>query len=95
MNVAAQIKRDVAEKASLILQAPASVNLRGFVAAKRRELRQKYTEIDKTALDQYLLWVTCQAISKDPGLAASQKFDEYSNLYRLLSEPIVQAAPPE
>jgi len=95
MDGAAQMKRDVAEKAGLILQAPPSANLRAFVTAKRRELRQKYAEIDKTALDQYLMWVTCQAISRDPDLVASQKFDEYANLYRLLNEPIAQAAKPE
>jgi hypothetical protein len=35
------------------------------VTGQRRDLRQKYPSADKMALDRYLLWVTCQAISND------------------------------
>jgi hypothetical protein len=87
-----QFKHDVADKANLILHAPAGVNLRFFVAAKRRELRQKYPDVDRSTLDHYLLWTTCQTISNDPTLAVTQKFDEYSNFYRLMTEPVTQAA---
>jgi len=79
-------------EAGLILLAPANAALRGLVTAKRRELRQKYAELEPTTLDHDLLWMVCQSIAKDHSLAASQQFDEYSNLYRLLSEPI-KAAP--
>ena len=85
-----QLERDVQAKAKLILEAPASTNLRVLVMASRRDLREKHAEIDKATLDHYLLWVTCQAISTDDTLAATQKFDEYSNLYRLMTEPIAR-----
>jgi hypothetical protein len=88
VDVSAQIKSE----AGLILLAPANAALRGLVTAKRRELRQKYAELEPTTLDHDLLWMVCQSIAKDHSLAASQQFDEYSNLYRLLSEPI-KAAP--
>jgi hypothetical protein len=90
VDVTEQIKRD----ASLILQAGASVNLRGLVTAKRRELRQKNANVDASLLDRQLLWVVCQTISADPELVQSQKLDNYSTVYRPMTEPIAQAAHP-
>ena len=92
-DVAKQVDSDAEEKTSLILHAPPSADLRRLVTAQRRELRHKYASVDKLALDHYLLWTTCRTISADPMLAGSQKFDAYSNVYRLLSEPIDKATP--
>jgi hypothetical protein len=94
-DVAQQITSDTDNNANLFTHAPASVSLRGLVTAKRRELWQKYPSVDKSVLDHYLLWATCQTISKDPTLAVDQKFDNYSNFYRLLSEPLKGAGPAE
>jgi hypothetical protein len=91
--LATQLKGDIENTANLIHHAPPSPNLRRFVTAQRRELRQKYPSIERPALDVYLVWATCQTISKDPTLASSQGFDEYANFYRLLTEPIDKAAP--
>ena len=91
-DVAKHVDGDAEEKTDVILHAPASVNLRGMVATQRRELRNKYPSIDTLTLDHYLLWTTCRTISSDPMLGGGQKFDMYSNLYRLMSEPI-KAAP--
>ena len=92
-EVAREIKNEIADTAKRILQAPASINLRGFVTTQRRELRHKYADVDKTTLDSDLLWVTCQTLSKDPTLDATVKFDEYSSLYLLMTEPIDKSAP--
>ena len=73
-----EVKLDTAEKANAILQAPPSANLRVLVKETRRELRAKFAKVDKLTIDHYLLWVTCQTISDDRSLAASQKFDQYS-----------------
>lgn len=88
----AQLQGDVVIKADLILKAPANAQRRGLVTAQRRELRQKYPDVEKPVLDTYLLWVTCQSIAHDPTLAVSQAFDKYSDFYRLLSEPIDKSA---
>jgi hypothetical protein len=64
------------------------------VTGQRRDLRQKYPSADKMALDRYLLWVTCQAISNDRTLGGSQRFDQYSKLYCLPNEPIDKVAAP-
>ncbi len=87
------IKGDATGRADLILHAPPSVNLRSLVTAQRRQMRQKYADVEKALLDSYLLWTTCQTISNDEDLVGSQKFDLYSNVYRLLSEPIDKGAP--
>ena len=86
------IKLDVQTKVARIRQAPPRTNLRALVTATRRELWQSYANVEKSELDHYLLWVTCQTISNDPALEATQMFDEYSNLYRLMSEPLDQPA---
>ena len=62
--------------------------MRGLVGHQRHALREAYPEVEPPTLDGYLLWETCQTISNDPALVGSQKFDKYSDFYRLLSEPI-------
>ena len=49
--------------------------------------------VDRSALDQYLLWVTCRMIARDNALSGSEQFERYSAVYRLISEPIDKAAP--
>lgn len=92
VDSAEQIKRDAQSTANLIRHAPSDAKLRKFVAASRAEFRQKHADGDAVSLDHYLLWVTCQTISNDPTKVPTQKFDEYSNVYRLMSEPIAEAA---
>jgi hypothetical protein len=87
-EAAAQVK----DQAALILQAPANNARRALVLAKRRELREKYAEIDPGLLDHDLLWVVCQNIAKDRTMAGSQQFERYAELYRLMSEPIAKPA---
>jgi hypothetical protein len=84
----AQVKSDTESKAILIMHAEPGVNLRRLVSSQRTELRQKYPDVAAATLDSYLMWVACRAISDDPSRDGSQKFDEYADLYRILSEPI-------
>jgi hypothetical protein len=89
-----QITFDAQVKVDRLRQAPPRTNLRAMVTASRRELRLAYAGVEKPLLDHYLLWITCRTISNDDTLAAAQMFDEYSNLYRLMSEPIDQDPAP-
>jgi hypothetical protein len=93
-DLAEQIKSDAKSKASLIIQAPPSVDLRKFVIGQRRDLRLTYAKADKLMMDHYLLWATCQTISNDRTIAGSEQFEEYSRLYRLLSEPMDKVTAP-
>ena len=87
-KVTPEFEGDIVGTAKLIHHASPSSNLRGLVTAQRRELRQKYPDIEKPLLDSYLVWITCQTIAKDPNLAPAQGFDENAMFYRLLTEPI-------
>lgn len=93
-GVADKIKGDADGDANALLQAAPSIDARKLAATQRRELRQKYPQVDKSTLDSYLLWTTCQTISNDPTLAAPQMLAAYAKFYRLLTEPIDKAAPP-
>ncbi len=83
-----QIKGDADGNVAIIRQASPGVDLRKLVDTRRRELRRKYPDVDKLTIDQYLLWTTCQTISAAPELGAAQQLEEYSKLYRLITEPI-------
>jgi hypothetical protein len=88
------IERDAQIKVDRLRQAPPRANLRAMVAASRRELRRVYGKVEQPLVDHYLLWVTCQTISNDDTLAATQMFDEYSSFYRLMSEPTDRSPSP-
>ncbi len=88
VDAADQIKGDADGNVTVIRQAPPGVDLRKLVDTRRRELRRKYPDADKLTIDHYLLWTTCQTISAAPELGAAQQLEEYSKLYRLITEPI-------
>ena len=90
-GVAAQVETDAKAKAQLLLHSPPRTNLRKLAASLRREMRRKFANVDKPVLDRYFLFTTCEDISNDPTLAESQVYDEYSDFYRILSEPIDKA----
>jgi len=86
-SVAQAIQSEAQETAERIRQHPAG-DRRHFAVSQRKDLREKYPQVDPLLLDSVLLWTTCQDIEDDKQLALPQAFDEYSGLYRLLSEPI-------
>jgi len=88
VEVADQIKGDADGNVTIIRQASPSADLRKLVGARRRELRRKYPDVDRLTIDHYLLWATCETISNAPGLGGGQQLEEYSKLYRLITEPI-------
>jgi hypothetical protein len=90
-----QAKSAIKAKVDLILQAPPNTNMRGLISARRHALHEKFTDVEPLQIDAYLLWMTCKTLSADPEQSASQKFDKYAGLYRLLSEPIKAPSHPE
>jgi len=87
-DVAQQVRDDAEEKTLQIRKMPNGQAKRHFVLVQRQEMREKFPTVDKPLLDSILMWTTCEAIAHDKGLVATQAFDEYSDTYRLLSEPI-------
>lgn len=88
IEFAEKLKGDVDGNVTIVLQASPAVDRRKLVASQRRELRRKYPDVDKPTIDRYMLWTTCQTISSEPALGGIQQFEEYSKLYRLITEPI-------
>jgi hypothetical protein len=88
VEVAEKLKGDTNGNVTVILQASPSVDRRKLVDSQRRELRRKYPNADKLTIDRYMLWTTCQTISNQETLGGIQQFEEYSRLYRLITEPI-------
>ena len=86
-SIVPAVQTDVQEKVEII-RAHALKDRRRFIVAQRQDMRAKYPQIDPVLLDSYVLWTTCQSIEDDKNLAPAQAFDEYSDLYRQLSEPI-------
>ena len=91
VDVKAQVEADAKAKANQLLQAPPKTNVRKLAVLLRREMRRKFANVEKSVLDRYFLFATCRDISNDPALEESQVYDEYSDFYRVLSEPIDKA----
>lgn len=91
VDVGARVEADAKAKANQLLQAPPKTDVRKLAASLRREMRRKFADVDKSVLDRYFLFATCRDISNDPALEESQVYDEYSDFYRILSEPIDKA----
>jgi hypothetical protein len=87
-DIAREVREDAEEKTVLIRNTQHGIDKRHFVLLQRQEMREKFPAVDKPLLDSFLMWTTCEAIAHDKELAATQAFDEYADLYRLLSEPI-------
>ncbi len=86
-SVVQSVQTEAQETAERIRMHPVG-DRRHFIVTERQEMRAKYPQVDQSLLDSFLLWTTCQAIEEDKHLAPTQAFDEYSGLYRQLSEPI-------
>jgi hypothetical protein len=91
VGIKEQVETDAKAKAGLLLSAPPKTDVRKLATTLRREMRRKFATLDKSVLDRYFLFATCQDITDDPELAESQVYDVYSDFYRILSEPIDKA----
>jgi hypothetical protein len=90
IEVQQQIKGDAEGKAKLAVRLLGDASLSGSVESSRRELRQKYDNIDRSTVDRYFLWVTCQQIMNDRSMTTPQKLEEYQKVYRLIVAPLGQ-----
>jgi len=88
IDVQQQIKGDAEGKAKLAVRLLGDASLSGSVESSRRELRQKYDNIDRSTVDRYFLWVTCQQIMNDRAMTTPQKLEEYQKVYRLIVTPL-------
>lgn len=88
VEIAEKLKGDTDRNVTAILQSAPSVDRRKLIDSQRRDLRRKYPDADKLTIDRYMLWTTCKTISSEESLGGIQQFEEYSKLYRLITEPV-------
>src|SRR5436305_1195140 len=64
-DVEQQLKGDVEGKAQLFTKLLGKAELKGTIETSKKELQQKYKDVDKAQIDQYMAWVSCQNIMQD------------------------------
>jgi hypothetical protein len=84
-DVEDQIKGDVESKAQIFTKLLGDVNLKGTVESSKKEVYQKYKDLDKSQIDQYMIWVSCQNIMLDKQLSAADKSKLWIEIYRELT----------
>lgn len=86
-DIQQQFQGDVEGKATIFTKLLGDVNLKGKVDSSRSEVYQKYKNLDKSVVDQYMIWVSCQAILQDKSLAPAQKIQLWIEIYKQLQVP--------
>ena len=81
-DVEQRIKGDVEGKAQLFTKLLGDAALKGTVEASKKELQQKYKDVDKAQMDRYMSWVSCQSIMQDKEMTTAQKNKLWLDLYR-------------
>src|SRR5258706_5935173 len=84
LEVPEQLKGDVEGKAQLFTKLLGQAELKGTVDATKREVYQKHRDIDKSQIDRYMAWVSCQNIMSDRSLNAIEKNRLWIDVYREL-----------
>jgi hypothetical protein len=81
-DVGESFKGDVEGKAQLFTKLLGDTNLKGTVETSKNEVHQKYNNTDKVKIDNYMAWVSCQAIMSDQKLSASDRIELLMKVYR-------------
>lgn len=81
-DIEESIKGDVQGKAQLFTKLLGNAELKGAVEASKKELQQKYKNVDKAQMDRYMAWVSCQNIMQDKNLPTEKKNSLWLDLYR-------------
>lgn len=83
-DVSQTIKADIDGKAQAFTKLLGDADLQGKVEKSRHEVYQKYENPDKSRLDNYFAWVSCQQIMTDPQLNAADKVRLILDVYKVL-----------
>jgi hypothetical protein len=71
-------------KAQLFTKLLGDANLKGQIELSKNELHQKYLNIDKSQIDRYMAWVSCQNIFYDKTLTTPEKTELLIKVYHEL-----------
>jgi hypothetical protein len=83
-DVQQRIKGDVEGKAQIFTKLLGDLNLKGKVDASRNEVYQRFNDVDKSTIDRYMIWVSCQIIMLDRNLTTADKTKLWIDIYREL-----------
>lgn len=89
-DVQQRIQGDVEGKAQVFSKLLGDVNLKGKVDSSKNEVYQKYKDLDRAQIDQYMIWVSCQGIMSDQKLDTSEKVKLWLEIYRELTAKATQ-----
>jgi hypothetical protein len=81
-DVSRSFSGDVEGKAQLFTKLLGDLDLKGKIDESKNEVYQKYKNVDKSKIDIYIAWVSCQNIMSDQNLTASQKAKLWIDVYR-------------
>ncbi|MET4279831.1 MULTISPECIES: hypothetical protein [unclassified Bradyrhizobium] len=93
-DVQLRIRGDVEGKAQVFTRLLGDVDLKGKVDSSRKEVHQKYRDLDKSVIDRYMIWVSCQNIMQDKELKPPEKNRLWIDIYRELIKPSKESAAP-
>jgi hypothetical protein len=85
-DVKQKLKGDVEGKAQIFTKLLGDANLKGTVETSRSEVYQKYKDLDKSQIDRYMIWISCQNIMSSQ-LTATEKAKLWIEIYRELAKP--------
>jgi hypothetical protein len=82
--VTESIEGDVQGTAQFFTRLLGDASIGGKIQKKRQELYERHINIDKSQIDRYTIWVSCQNIMSATNLSAQQKNDLFLSVYRNL-----------
>ncbi len=85
-DVQQRIQGDVKGKAQIFAKLLGDVNLKGKVNSSRNEVYQKFNDVDKSTIDRYMIWVSCQNIMLNSNLSTADKTKLWIDIYRELTQ---------
>jgi hypothetical protein len=81
-DVSRTFKGDIEGKAQLFTKLVGNASLGGKIEESKNQVYQKYSNVDKSTIDNYMAWVSCQNIMSDPNLTSIQKTKLWMDVYR-------------
>ena len=94
-SIQQSLSGDVEGKAQAFTKLLGDASLKGKVDASKAEIYQKYQNLDKSQIDKYMIWISCQTINEDRMLKSSEKLELFMNVYKAIETPPLPPPPPK
>jgi hypothetical protein len=81
-DVSRTFKGDIEGRAQLFTKLFGDASLGGKIEESKNQVYQKYSNVDKSTIDNYMAWISCQNIMSDSNLTSIQKTKLWMDVYR-------------